>query len=164
MKKVYAREEYCLGCKLCEVYCVTAHSQSNDIIKAHKNENISSRIVIETDDNISFAMQCRHCEDAPCTKACITGAMQKDPETGIVNYDQDKCVGCWTCIMSCPYGAIKRDEFGRNVISKCDLCTEKLAEDEEPACVTHCPNQALVYKEIESAKGLKEKELKKEGV
>lgn len=143
MKKIYAREEYCLGCKLCEVYCIASQSESGDIVKAHKNEKITSGIYVESGDKINFALQCRHCDDAPCTKACITGAMEKDPVSGVVNYNEDKCVGCWTCIMTCSYGAIKRDKYGKNVISKCDLCTE----NGEPACVAHCPNKALIFKE-----------------
>ncbi len=145
MKKVFAREEYCLGCKLCEVYCVTSHSRSKDVVKAHKSEEITPAVIIESGENLSFALQCRHCDDAPCVRACITGAMQKDPETGIVKYDENKCVGCWTCIMTCPYGAVKRDEYNRNIISKCDLCSET----GEPACAANCPNNALVYKEQE---------------
>jgi carbon-monoxide dehydrogenase iron sulfur subunit len=124
---------------------VTNHSQSKDIIKAHKLEEVTSRIIVETKGAVSFALQCRHCEGSPCVKACITGAMQKDEETGIVDYDEDKCVGCWTCIMACPFGAVKRDEFGNKVISKCDLC----AEEGEPACVENCPNAALIFEDRE---------------
>ncbi|MBM7622651.1 4Fe-4S dicluster domain-containing protein [Sporohalobacter salinus] len=146
MKRVYAKEEYCLGCRLCEVYCVVNHSKSQDIIKSHKLEEITPRLVIESKGIISFALQCRHCDDAACTKACITGALQKDSKTGEVTYDQEKCVGCWTCIMACSYGAIRRDESGQKVISKCDLCGE---EESEPACVTNCPNGALVFEDRE---------------
>ncbi|MDI3548313.1 MAG: anaerobic carbon-monoxide dehydrogenase iron sulfur subunit [Halanaerobiales bacterium] len=149
MKKVYAREEYCLGCKLCEVYCVTSHSESKDVVKAHKMEEITPRVIVESTGEVSFALQCRHCDDAPCTKACITGALQKDPETGIVGYNQEKCVGCWTCIMTCPYGAIKRDEYGRSIISKCDLCIET----GEPVCVVNCPNNALVFIDLAEKQG-----------
>ncbi|ADL13330.1 4Fe-4S dicluster domain-containing protein [Acetohalobium arabaticum] len=145
MKRVYAKEEYCLGCRLCEVYCVTNHSESQDIIKAHKLEKITPRVVIESKGVLSLALQCRHCEEADCTRACITGALQKDPKTGEITYDQDKCVGCWTCIMACSYGVIQRDEAGQKVISKCDLCGEE--EESEPACVTNCPNGALVFED-----------------
>ena len=147
MKKIYAREEYCLGCKLCEVYCVTAQSESGDVIKAHKQEDITSGIFIETKANTSFALQCRHCQDASCVNACISGAMQKDPETGVVNYDPEQCVGCWTCIMACPYGAVKRDQNSFSIISKCNLCIEA---EGEPACVCHCPNDALIFVEEET--------------
>lgn len=150
MKKVYAREQYCLGCKLCEVYCVTSHSRSGDVIKAHKQEQITPGIIIESRNQTSFALQCRHCEDAPCVKACISGALHRDLETGVVTCDTEQCVGCWTCIMSCPYGVINRDQYHRKVISKCDLCRE----EGEPVCVANCPNGALVFREQDQEEGV----------
>lgn len=148
MKRVYAREEYCAGCKLCEVHCIVAHSKyPHDIVKAFKRGvRPVSRVIVEENRPISFALQCRHCDDAPCTKACITGAMHKDPQTGIIINDEARCVGCWTCILACPYGAIMRDQAGKKVASKCDLCS---ANDGVPACVANCPNDALVYEERE---------------
>ena len=98
---------------------------------------------LEVNKPVSFAIQCRHCEDAPCVTACLSSAMKKDEETGLVTHDPEKCIGCWTCIMVCPFGAIKMDSSGK-VVSKCDLC----AELEVPACVANCPNGALVYKEV----------------
>lgn len=147
MKRVYAKEEYCLGCRLCEVHCIVAHSDyKNDIVKAFKRQNPRplSRIIVEENRPVSFALQCRHCEDAPCTKACITGAMQKDDETGIVTCEESRCVGCWTCILACPYGAIARNEQDKKVASKCDLCSDS---DSIPACVRNCPNAALLFEE-----------------
>ena len=145
MKSIDVKEEYCIGCGLCEVYCTVQHSKSKDIIKAYNREKPrpTSRINLEVHKPISFAIQCRHCEDAPCTIACLSGAMQKDDETGLVTHDEEKCIGCWTCIMVCPYGAIKMDAATK-VVSKCDFCTEL----EIPACVASCPNGALVYKEV----------------
>ncbi|MBZ4644936.1 MAG: anaerobic carbon-monoxide dehydrogenase iron sulfur subunit [Petroclostridium sp.] len=146
MKKVYAVEEYCVGCKLCEVHCVVAHSKSKDIIKAYKKENPRPlpRVIVEEDMPVSFALQCRHCEDAPCTKACITGAMHKDEVTGVVTNREERCVGCWTCILVCPYGAIVRNEQDKKVATKCDLCSES---GDIPACVKNCPNEALKFEE-----------------
>ncbi|HZW84213.1 MAG TPA: 4Fe-4S dicluster domain-containing protein [Candidatus Deferrimicrobium sp.] len=147
MKRVFAKEEYCVGCRVCEVHCVVAHSDyKDDIVKAFTKQNPRPlpRIIVEENRPVSFALQCRHCEEAPCTKACITGAMQKDPITGVVSNEEDRCVGCWTCILACPFGAIARDEQGRKVASKCDLCSDN---DYAPACVKHCPNAALVYEE-----------------
>lgn len=145
MKRVYANEDYCIGCRLCEIYCITAHSKyKNDLLKAFKfdqNRPIS-KIIVEENRPISFALQCRHCDDAKCTKACITGAMAKDPETGIVTNAEERCVGCWTCILACPHGAIQRDTKGRKVASKCDLCIDMGGE---PNCVKHCPNRALQF-------------------
>lgn len=139
MKKVFAREELCLNCKLCEVYCKTAHSKSKDIIKANKYEDPApvSRIVVEGDNMLSVAVQCRHCDKPACVQACITGAMQKDPVTGVVSCNEDKCIGCMTCLAVCPFGCIKSGKFAL----KCDLCKG----EDEPACVKNCPNRALVY-------------------
>ena len=146
MKRVYAREEVCAGCKLCEVYCAVAHSEyPNDIVKAFlkQAEKPIARVIVEENKPVSFALQCRHCEDAPCTTACITGAMQKNPVTGIVTNQEDRCVGCWTCILVCPFGSIKRDEGMHKVASKCDLCSN--TEGGNPVCVQNCPNDALVF-------------------
>jgi len=72
----------------------------------------------------------------------MTGAMHRDPLTGAVLCDQERCAGCWMCIMVCPVGAIRRGP-DRRVASKCDLCMgEKM-----PACVANCPNVALLYYE-----------------
>jgi len=71
--------------------------------------------------------------------------MTKDSKTGEVTHNKDKCMGCWTCVMVCPYGALVMDKEGK-VVAKCDLC-QGIAE---PACVANCPNQALVFKEVKS--------------
>ncbi len=137
MKKVFAREELCINCRLCEVYCKTFHSKSKDIVTAYKDEDPApeARVSVFGDRDASVAVNCRHCEDAPCVRACITGAMHKDEKTGIVSVDENNCIGCMTCLAVCPVGAIK---IGRTAI-KCDLCG-----GEEPQCVKNCPNRALV--------------------
>jgi carbon-monoxide dehydrogenase iron sulfur subunit len=65
--------------------------------------------------------------------------MERELGSDKVIVDAHKCVGCWTCIVACPYGALSRDVDSRTVI-KCDLCPER----EIPACVLNCPNEALV--------------------
>ncbi|MGQ9632371.1 MAG: 4Fe-4S dicluster domain-containing protein [bacterium] len=146
MKRVYPKEEVCIGCRLCEVACVVEHSKSKDILKAYKRE--SPRPLpgtrVEERGALSFSLQCRHCEDAPCIEACISGAMHRKPP-GVVVVGESRCMGCWTCIMVCPFGAIRRKivDGGRGIASKCDLCPDR----EIPACVSVCPNRALVYKE-----------------
>ena len=139
MKKVYAKEELCLNCRLCEVYCKTAHSISKDVIKANKYEEPKpvSRLTVYGDNIRSVALNCRHCDNPKCVEACITGAMSKDEKTGIVSVDEGKCIGCMTCLSVCPFGCIK---IG-NVAVKCDLCQG----EDEPACVKNCPNRALVF-------------------
>lgn len=144
MPKIKAKEAFCLGCKLCEIHCIVAHSRSKKILKAytHERDEITPRIYVEDAGRVSFAVQCRHCEEAHCIESCITGAMHRDPETGAVLCDTDKCVGCYMCVMVCPAGAVMRSRRGK-VVSKCDLC----AESGVPACVENCPNEALIYEE-----------------
>jgi len=144
MKRIYAHEEFCLGCRLCEINCLVQHSRSKKILKAFKEERgkVLSAIHVEESGYVSFALQCRHCTDAKCLEACMTGAMHRDEKTGAVLCDQDKCVGCWMCVMVCPVGAIRRGKE-KSVASKCDLC---VGED-LPVCVANCPNEALVYEE-----------------
>ncbi len=141
MKKLYISEQSCIGCGLCEVYCRTEHSQSKDIIKAFKKEipRPLSRIHVERKGEVCFAVQCRHCTEPWCVYSCLTGAMQRDTTTGAVIIDEDKCIGCWTCILACPYGVLVRDK-DRKVVAKCDLCPEH----EVPVCVANCPNEALL--------------------
>lgn len=142
VNKIVIREEYCIGCRLCEVYCITEHSKTKDIIKTYKGkgEKPLSAIYFEESGYISFAIQCRHCEDAPCIESCLTGAMYKDENTGAVLNNKEKCVGCWMCVMVCPLGVIKIDIENKRVSSKCDLCIASGF----PACVKHCPNEAII--------------------
>lgn len=145
MKRIYAKEDVCMGCRLCEIHCLVAHSRSRKIIKAFKEEfpRTLPRILVEEEGVTSFALACRHCDDARCLEACITGAIYRDERTGAVLYDADKCVGCWMCMMTCPTGAIRRDEREHKIASKCDLCQG----EDPPACVANCPNEALTFEE-----------------
>lgn len=148
MKRVYNNRKFCMDCKLCEVACKTAHSKSGNIVKAYKFENPSpiARIRVEGNLDDSMAIQCRHCDDPDCVKACITHSMTKDPVTGIVSVDQNRCIGCLTCVAACPFGCIKPAD----VVLKCDLCTARSnGEDGVPACVEACPNLALVFVDSE---------------
>lgn len=142
MKRVYVNEKWCLACHLCEYYCAFANSGQDDMVKALKGVAINPRIRIEEKDNISFAVSCRHCEEPLCVKGCITGALSI--ENGVISIDKEKCVGCYTCILSCPYGAVMPSEEG-GPVQKCELCTKNA--DGEPACVKGCPNKAIVFEE-----------------
>ena len=144
MKKVYVNEQVCIGCRLCEVYCRLQHSRSRDLIKAFKKENPRpiSRVRIETKKSAAFSIRCQHCKEAPCVSACITGALTRDLATGKVDVDENRCVGCWTCLLVCPISAIQTDTW-QHRIAKCDLCDG----EEVPVCVANCPNEALVYQE-----------------
>ena len=141
MKRVYVNEQWCLGCHLCEYNCAFANSGQTNIVKALKGKSIFPRIRVEGEDKITFAVSCRHCEDPMCVKSCISGALSK--KDGTVCIDRNKCVGCLTCILVCPYGAMSQDANG--AVQKCELCMGNTCG--EPACVKGCPNKAIVYEE-----------------
>ena len=143
-RRVYPVEEVCIGCHLCEIACAVEHSASKDILRAFKEETArpQARNILDEKEHHSFSLNCRHCEEPACVDACIAGALVKDPESGLVVHTPEKCVGCWSCVMTCPFGAIRMDtERGRAM--KCDLCPGR----EIPACVEACPNRALVFEE-----------------
>ena len=141
MKKIFVKGEWCLGCHLCEYHCAFANSGMKDMVKALKDKPIFPRIHVEGNEKVSFAVSCRHCTDPICVKSCIAGAISV--QNGVVCIDRGKCVGCLTCILVCPYGALAQNADG--VMQKCELCVGNSCG--EPACAAGCPNHAIVYEE-----------------
>ena len=141
MKRVYVNEDWCLGCHLCEYNCAFANSGMQDMVSALKGKKIFPRNHVEGDDKITFAVSCRHCTDPVCVKSCIAGAISQTD--GVIKIDRSKCVGCLTCVLVCPYGALAQGENG--TMQKCELCLENACGT--PACVAGCPNKAIVYEE-----------------
>lgn len=150
MKVVYPREQWCVACNLCEVACMTEHSKTKDPLKAYRTEKPRpvSRTRVEYRPPLAISIMCRHCAEAECVEACKNGSLTRNEVTGRIELDQDKCLGCWMCIMACPYGAIGQvtrpvGQEERRVANKCDLCPDR----EVPACVSACPNRALVFED-----------------
>ena len=140
MKRVYVNEKWCLGCHLCEYHCSFAGTNEPDMARALKDVKINPKIKIEEKDGVSFAVSCRHCDEPLCVKSCITGAATI--ADGVITIDSERCVGCYTCILVCPYGAISQSDGG--AVQKCELCTKNGGK---PACVSGCPNGAIVFEE-----------------
>ena len=140
MKRIYVNEQWCLGCHLCEYNCAFANSGAKNMARALMNVKINPRIKIEENNGICFAVACRHCTEPLCVKGCISGALSiKD---GVISIDPDKCMACYTCVLSCPYGAVMPSDGGP--MQKCELCTKNGGV---PACVAGCPNKAIVFEE-----------------
>lgn len=140
MKRVYVNEQWCLGCHLCEYNCAFANTGKSDMATALKDMQIRPNIRVETDGKVCFAVSCRHCDEPLCVQNCISGALSR--VNGIIEIDKNKCVGCFTCVLSCPYGCITPTEEG--VMQKCELCVKNSGI---PSCVEGCPNKAIVFEE-----------------
>ena len=154
MKRVYVNEEVCLGCHLCEFECAYANSgapdetgRPNNMFKAFNGPKTPvARIRVEEgemrgDDRICFAVSCRHCETPYCVEGRITGALSV--EDGVIKIDDERCIGCRTCTVMCPYGCLVYSDH--HTMLKCELCLENSTGS--PACVQACPNRAIVYEE-----------------
>ncbi|MEK6564896.1 MAG: 4Fe-4S dicluster domain-containing protein [Candidatus Omnitrophota bacterium] len=142
MKKLYYDAKKCTACKTCEIVCAIGHSPSKDLYTAILEDNAalpSVRVYAGQDEN--YPMACRHCKDHPCVSACIASALRYDPKEGLL-FDKEKCVGCWMCIMVCPYGAVRPD-FRDSKSVRCDLC----ADIKDPRCAKNCPTKAIIYVE-----------------
>lgn len=144
MKRIFIIKEKCTACLNCVVACQKSHAGSDSYAPIRDLE--PGRIYIQAVGQRPVPLACMHCEDPACVKACITGAMQKNFESGIVSneFTPGKCVGCWMCVMACPYGVISpKEEHGKKIAVKCDLCMKR----GWPACVESCPTGAIVYME-----------------
>jgi len=133
VKEIHFAPNRCLGCEECIEACAKAHGW------------VPRAFVEIVDGYFPIPMRCYQCEDAPCKAACPSEAISRN-EFGAVVVDEDKCIGCGTCVQVCPFGVPHLSPTTGKIV-KCDLCTDKLAEGEEPVCVAQCPKDALEFVE-----------------
>ena len=128
----------CIGCRTCEVACVVAHQPEQDCARL-SSERFVPRIQVVKGSTFSTAVACHHCEDPPCGNVCPTGAIRRERDR--ISVDQQRCIGCKSCVLACPFGAMQvvmQDAHAQAI--KCDLCQHRT---QGPACVEACPTQAL---------------------
>ncbi|MGP3593778.1 4Fe-4S dicluster domain-containing protein [Vagococcus sp. WN89Y] len=135
---IIADSAKCIGCRTCEVACVVSHQDNQDCASVTPAV-FSARIRVVKTGTFSTAVTCHHCEDAPCAAVCPVGAISR--KDGAVCVEQSRCIGCKSCMLACPFGAMQVTRVAERVQAvKCDLCQHR---DAGPACVQACPTQAL---------------------
>jgi Fe-S-cluster-containing dehydrogenase component len=137
----------CIGCYSCVIACRQEHFVPRGIY--FNRVLISEKGIYPTIRKTIMPVQCNHCHEAACVKACPTGATTKR-EDGLVLVDMNKCVGCEYCAVACPYqqrtlfgnakleyfpgqGFTPYEELGKELypyqkgtILKCNFCMERL--------------------------------------
>jgi Fe-S-cluster-containing dehydrogenase component len=157
----------CVGCHACAMACKAEHGTPSGVwwgkvLTRETGKYPSARIIF-------WPVLCMHCQNAPCVEVCPTGASYKRAD-GIVAVDYDKCMGCGYCRIACPYDArsfVEKiepyfPEFGltpyedlmyqkhqEGVAEKCNFCLDRVAQGEEPACVTTCPALARYFGDLD---------------
>jgi len=152
MNTVVVKPDRCVGCMQCMSACAQAHSRSRSLYAAIFEEPRPSPRIHVGPGPTSFAFpnKCRHCDPAPCMKACMPAAIVRDAPTGCVLVDPSRCINCGMCSMACPFGVIRyrgdwRVPAKRSVAIKCDNCVDRQKEGKIPACVETCLVKALVF-------------------
>ena len=151
--------DLCIGCKACEVAC----KEWNDLeveethnfgsYQSHEDLTASTWDLmrfneVELDGNdIAWLIRkdsCLHCEDPGCLLACPAPGAVVQYENGIVDFDQDKCIGCQYCVSGCPFDIPRFDNKTKKVY-KCTMCVDRISNGMEPACVKACPTGSIRF-------------------
>ncbi|ODR07975.1 ferredoxin [Mycobacterium sherrisii] len=135
----------CIGCHACTVACKTEHEVPLGQFRTWVKYVESGEFPATTRD--FGVMRCNHCTDAPCVKICPTQALFKRDD-GIVDFDNERCIGCKACMQGCPYDAIYIDEE-THTAAKCNFCAHRVDEGLEPACVVVCPTHSIWVGDLE---------------
>ncbi|MDR2433274.1 MAG: 4Fe-4S dicluster domain-containing protein [Treponema sp.] len=147
MKRIFIDKEKCDGCKNCSFACMQAHRATPGTVydlNLSDPANTARHEIVCDGKGGYIPIFCRHCAIPDCVNACMSGALKKDPQTGYVLYDRDRCGKCFMCVMNCPYGNVKPD-CAREQIVKCDFCRD---DNANPNCVRACPKKALHLEEV----------------
>lgn len=139
--RIHLDQGRCVCCYACVVACQDLHydvdQEGPALRRAVRRENEAGEIYCTS-------LGCMHCDNAPCLAACPTGAIRRDEETGLVQVEQSRCVGCRSCLRACPFQV---PQFtAENKMVKCDGCLERIRAGRLPVCVQTCPSGALTLR------------------
>ncbi len=136
----------CIGCHACTTACKSEHDVPIGVNRTYvkqveKGEFPNTRRVFSV-------MRCNHCTDAPCVNICPVEALFTR-EDGIVDFDNNRCIGCKSCMQACPYDALYIDP-DNNTAAKCNYCAHRVDVGREPACVSICPEHAIIAGDMDN--------------
>lgn len=135
----------CIGCHACTVACKSEHDVPIGVNRTHV-KYIEKGLFPNATREFSVH-RCNHCTDAPCVEICPTTALHTRAD-GIVDFDNDRCIGCKSCMQACPYDALYIDP-NTNTAAKCNYCAHRVDYGYEPACVVVCPVEAIVSGDLD---------------
>jgi len=138
----------CIGCHACTVACKTEHEVPVGQFRTWVKYVDKGTYPSSTRE--FGVMRCNHCTDAPCIQICPTGALFKRPD-GIVDFNNEACIGCKSCMQACPYDAIYIDE-DTHTAAKCNMCAHRIDQGLEPACVVVCPTESIWVGDLDDPK------------
>lgn len=144
MKEIFFISQRCReNCEACRSACITEHLKNQPTYTPldrlpFAKKRATNHYYHSLQQEFPHPLRCIHCEEPACIEACISGSMAKDDVGGRVANHLVQCVGCWMCVMSCPYSAAV-PSTKKSI--KCDYCLF----GEAPSCVRACPTKALVF-------------------
>lgn len=137
----------CIGCHACTLACKAEHEVPIGVNRTwvkyvEKGEYPNTQ-------RLFSVLRCNHCSDAPCVTICPTTALHTRDD-GIVDFDNQRCIGCKGCMQACPYDALYIDPETFTA-AKCNYCAHRIDIGLEPACVNVCPTHAIISGDMENA-------------
>lgn len=135
----------CIGCHACTVACKDEHDVPIGVNRTWV-KYIEKGVFPATRRHFAV-LRCNHCDDAPCVEICPTVALYRSPN-GVVDFDNERCIGCKSCMQACPYDALYIDP-NQNTAAKCNFCAHRLELGLQPACEVVCPTQAILSGDID---------------
>jgi Fe-S-cluster-containing dehydrogenase component/formate-dependent nitrite reductase membrane component NrfD len=135
----------CIGCHACTVACKSEHD-----VPLGVNRTWVKYIETGTFPDVARkfnVMRCNQCEDAPCMAICPTSALFRS-DNGVVDFQDDDCIGCKSCMNACPYDALYINPE-TNTAHKCNMCNHRLEVGLEPSCQVVCPTEAIIIGDLD---------------
>lgn len=145
----------CTSCKACVAACHSLNGLEDNEAWRDVGLLLGGKDAPGWQQTVTSA--CHHCLEPECMHGCPVKAYEKNEETGIVRHLDDQCIGCQYCMLKCPFDVPKYSSR-LGIVRKCDMCHQRLAVGESPACVQACPSGAIKIITVDQAELRRERE------